>query len=211
MNKTLYRPLLTIIIALAVPIIPFAIIGEIPGERWLSANDNNALLFALSGASLLALDIVLPFPSSIIGTLLGARLGLAPGFFTVWCGLMAGHIVGYLIGRLTLARLHAELPQRPTLLFVFLSRPVPVLAEAMAIASGATSLPFTHYLLACALGDGIYAAVLAATGAALLPGEWFVIGLLLPMLLPVLAWFIWRASQRSSVPKLAAKEETDRG
>ncbi len=198
MNKTLYRPLVAIIIALAVPIIPFAIIGEIPGERWLSANDDNALLFALSGASLLALDIVLPFPSSIIGTLLGARLGLGPGLLTVWCGLMTGHIVGYSLGRLSLARLHAELPARPTLLLVFLSRPVPILAEAMAIASGATALSFSHYLLACTLGNAIYAAVLVATGAALLPGEWFMVGLLLPMLLPVLAWLVWRMSQRMS-------------
>ena len=98
MLKKRYRQSIIIIIALAVPIIPFAIIGEMPGEKWLSASDDGAWLFALTGSSLLVLDIALPLPSSIIGTLLGARLGLVPGFFTILLGLTAGHSLGYLAG-----------------------------------------------------------------------------------------------------------------
>lgn len=162
-----------------------------PGETWLSSNDNNAWLFALTGSSLLALDIVLPLPSSIIGTLLGARLGLLPGFVTTFAGLMVGQLAGYLLGRLLLARADPELPKVPTLMLVFLSRPVPILAEAMAVAAGASSMPFAQFALTCAAGNFIYAAALAANGATLLPDSFTGPALIIPMLLPAITWGLW--------------------
>ena len=192
MLKKRYRQSIIIIIALAVPIIPFVIIGEMPGEKWLSASDDGAWLFALTGSSLLVLDMALPLPSSIIGTLLGARLGLVPGFFTILLGLTTGHSLGYLLGRLTLSRVGAELPETPTLLIVFLSRPVPVLAEAVALAAGASTVPFWRFMSVCLAGNIIYAAVLAANGAMLLPDALLGPGLIIPMLLPVMTWAIWQ-------------------
>lgn len=192
MQSKRYRQFLAIIVALLVPILPFAIIGEMPGEKWLSATDENAWLFGLTGGGLLVGDILLPLPSSIIGTLLGARLGLAPGFAIALAGLTAGHAAGYFLGRLALRRVGADLPEVPTLLIVFLSRPVPVLAEAVAIAAGASRMPFAHYLGVAFAGNVIYAAVLAANGAMLLPDALLGPGLFIPMLLPVIAWALWR-------------------
>ncbi len=207
MNKKLYRQSLVIIVTLLVPIVPFAIIGEMPGEKWLSANDQHALLFAATGGTLLALDIFLPLPSSIIGTLLGARLGLVPGFFTIWAGLTVGHCAGYLLGRLALKPMHAELPEVPTLLVVFLSRPVPILAEAMALAAGASLMPFLHFLGVCLAGNAIYAGVLAGNGAALLPDALIGPGLFIPMLLPVVTWAIWRLAARRQRSAAASELE----
>jgi hypothetical protein len=34
-------------------IVPFAVFGELPGERWLSATDDNALVFGATGTTLL--------------------------------------------------------------------------------------------------------------------------------------------------------------
>ncbi len=192
MNKKVYRQGLLIIIALAVPIIPFAIIGELPGEIWLSSTDENATLFALTGAGLLTLDVALPLPSSIIGTLIGARLGVVPGFMTILLGLTVGNLVGYFVGNIVLRKAGAELPEVPTLLVVFLSRPVPVLAEAMTITSGAARMPLHHFLIASVAGNSIYSLVLAANGSAWLPDDMVVAGLVIPMTLPVLAWLIWR-------------------
>lgn len=207
MQKNLYRQSVTIIVALLVPIIPFAIIGEMPGEKWLSATDENAWLFGLAGGGLLAGDILLPLPSSIIGTLLGARLGLAPGFLVALAGLTAGHAAGYLVGRFALRRIGADLPEVPTLLIVFLSRPVPVLAEAMAIAAGASRMPFAHFLGVTIAGNLVYAGVLAANGAMLLPDALLGPGLFIPMLLPVIAWAIWRWSSRRK-PAAAIPDRT---
>lgn len=196
MQKKLYRHSLIIIVALLVPIVPFAIIGELPGEQWLSARDDGALVFAISGSTILLLDIVLPLPSSIVGTLLSARLGFWAGFAATWLGLTAGHCLGYLLARLALKRVNAQLSEVPTLLVVFLSRPVPILAEAMALAAGASGIPFLHFFVACAAGNFIYAGVLAGNGAALLPDALLGPGLFIPMLLPVIAWLIWQWSSK---------------
>ncbi|NOX68279.1 MAG: VTT domain-containing protein [Gammaproteobacteria bacterium] len=189
------RQSLVIIAALLIPILPFVIIGELPGEKWLSAADDDALLFGLTGSGLLLADILLPVPSSIVGTLLGARLGFLAGFLSVWIGLMGGNVLGYSLARLAMTRLRAwfpVFPTRTTLALVFLSRPVPVIAEAMSLTAGATRMAVLPYLAACAAGNALYALVLAANGATFIPQAWVGPGLVVPMLLPVAAWLIWR-------------------
>lgn len=186
------RTAILIAVALAIPIIPFALIGELPGERWLSATDDSALLFGLTGAGLLALDVLLPIPSSIVGTMLGGRLGLGAGLGWTFLGLTAGNLIGYAVGRLMLRRLGEELPKTPTLVALFLTRPVPVFAEAVTVAAGAGGVRIGRFLAVSMAGNAIYAFVLAANGAALLPARWTGLGLLLPMSLPVAAWLLWR-------------------
>lgn len=201
MNKP-SRMTLIIIITLLIPIVPFAIIGELPGERWLSANDDNAFLFGLSGMTLLAADIFLPIPSSIVGTLLGARLGFVPGWLWCWTGLMLGHIAGYFAGRLMLAKLAPDIPRTPTLILLFVSRPVPVLAEAFTFTAGAEKLNFKTFFLTILAGNGIYSLALAGNGAALLPDAIAGPGVVLPMLLPVAGWLIWRwVEKRDTTPR----------
>jgi len=208
--KTRHRFLLVIVLALLIPIVPFALIGELPGERWLSAADANALSFATTGAGLLASDVLLPVPSSIVGTLMGARLGFAVGGISVWVGLMLGNMIGYGVGRLLPGRLEMDLPRAPTLLLLFLSRPVPVLAEAATIAAGAGRTRALPFLLACAGGNAVYALALAGNGSALLPDAPIGPGLALPMTLPVVAWLVWRwlAKRETAVAHSSA---TDRG
>ena len=181
-----------IVIALLIPIIPFVLIGELPGERWLSAADDDALLFGLTASGLLAMDILLPVPSSIIGTLLGARLGFLPGWLWGWAGLTLGNLIGYFTGRLLLSRFATPLPRTPTLLVLFASRGVPVLAEAVAFTAGAERMKAGTFLLVAAAGNAIYTLVLAGNGAALLPDRLLGPGLIIPMLLPVFAWLLWR-------------------
>jgi uncharacterized membrane protein YdjX (TVP38/TMEM64 family) len=108
--------------ALCIPLAPFFIIGELPGERWLSATDDQARLFALAGAGLLASDILLPIPSSVVGTILGARLGFAAGFLATFAGLMTGQVIAYAASRWLLRKERADLPAAPTLTAIFLSR-----------------------------------------------------------------------------------------
>jgi uncharacterized membrane protein YdjX (TVP38/TMEM64 family) len=190
--SVIQRLTVVIILALLIPVLPFALIGELPGDRWLSATDANAFVFGVTGAGLLAADVLLPIPSSIVGTLLGARLGFAYGFLWTFIGLMAGTLIGYGAGRLVPARWRVDVPSTPSVLLLFVSRPVPVLAEALTLTAGATRLRLAPFLGACAAGNAIYAAVLAGNGAALLPDRLIGPGLALPMALPVIAWLIWR-------------------
>lgn len=181
-----------VLIAVMIPIIPFLAIGELPGERWLSSVDDNALTFALTGAGLLATDVLLPIPSSIVGSMLGARLGFLPGWFWGCIGMTIGNLVGYGAGRLLLSRFGTRLPKAPTLVALFLTRPVPVLAEAMAFTAGAERTRLLPFAMVCAAGNAVYAGVLAMDGAALLHKDITGPGLVLPMALPVVAWLLWR-------------------
>jgi uncharacterized membrane protein YdjX (TVP38/TMEM64 family) len=191
MKKSI-KTTLVVLVALLMPIVPFVIIGELPGERWLSATDENAMAFALLGGGLLAVDVLLPIPSSIVITLLGSRLGFLEGWLSAWLGLTAGHIVGYWIGRLWPSKLAPEFPETPTLFVLFLTRPVPILAEAVAIAAGATRVPFLQAMVVCALGNVIYTGVLAANGAALFDYEIPTAGIIVPLLIPAVGWVAWR-------------------
>jgi uncharacterized membrane protein YdjX (TVP38/TMEM64 family) len=173
-------------------VVPFLVVGELPGERWLSRIDDNALLFAATGSALLAADIALPIPSSLVGTALGARLGFWAGSTSCWLGLMAGNLIGYLVGHLYPQRLVTKLPDAPLDVIVFLSRPIPIIAEAAALAAGANRMSAMSFLTACALGNGIYSIALCANASLWLAGDWKGPALVFPMLLPVIAWLAWR-------------------
>ncbi len=186
------RVLLVFLCTLFLPIIPYAIIGELPGEQWLLSSGSDAFTFGATGAFLLALDLLLPIPSSIIGTLLGGRLGFGLGLACTWLGLCVGQLAGYALGRLWPSRLSAEVPLAPGVALVFLSRPVPVFAEAVAVAAGATRLPWPAYVASMGLGNALYAAGLAGNGALLLPEGLTGPGLVLPMAVPALAYLAYR-------------------
>jgi uncharacterized membrane protein YdjX (TVP38/TMEM64 family) len=181
-----------------VPLVPFAIIGELPGERYLQASGQSALAFGLAGAGLLACDVLLPIPSSLLGALLGARLGFVPGTAWAFVGLAIGHAIGYAIGRLVPSRKGAALDHAPTFALVLLTRPVPVLAEAVAITAGALRVPFVRYAPPMLLGNLLYAAAMAGNGAALLPSGLAGPGLVLPLAVPVLGWLGFVAYQKRS-------------
>lgn len=191
MPMGLRRALYVLLLAAALPLVPFLLIGELPGERWLAAAGEQGVWFGASGAALLALDVLLPIPSSILGAMLGGRLGFAVGFVWAFTGLCVGQLLGYGLGRLLPNRWASELPAAPSVALVFLSRPVPVLAEAVAVASGVERVPLPRFLAAGAAGNALYAAAMAGNGAALLPEGLAGPGLIGPMLLPVVAYWVW--------------------
>ena len=90
------------------------------------------------------------------------------------------------------------------LIILILSRPVPILAEAVAIAAGATRTPIMRTVAACATGNLIYAGILAADGAALLATGWTGPGIILPLLVPVAGWLLWRWWARKGQQKAIA-------
>lgn len=190
------KPAAVVVATLCIPLIPFLVVGELPGQRWLESGGASGVGVGATGALLLATDVLLPMPSSIVGTLLGARLGVLAGFAWAWAGLVLGHMIGFALGRMWPARFAPTVAYAPTALAVFLSRPVPVFAEAVAIAAGATRLPMRVYAPWCVAGDAVYALVLAANGAQFLPQNMAWWAWLLPMALPVVSWLAWRAWQQ---------------
>lgn len=139
-----------LLIALPALLLPEALITVPPFE------DSAAIFSAV--VALLALDIFLPVPSSVISTSAGATLGVTMGTLASWLGMTVGCSAGYLVGKL--AR-HTLLPKLMTpaetsraeilatrfgFYFVLLARPVPILAELCVFYAGSTRLNFWTFL-----------------------------------------------------------------
>jgi uncharacterized membrane protein YdjX (TVP38/TMEM64 family) len=146
--------------------------------------------------ALLALDVFLPVPSSIVSTAAGVLLGVLQGTAVVWGGMMTACVLGYVAGvrAIGLARWIAgagnlqradDLMRRYGNLAIVMCRPVPVLAEASVIFAGIVRVPFRPFVwltamsnLGIALGYAAFGAfsmrldsfLVAFVGALLLPG-----------------------------------------
>jgi uncharacterized membrane protein YdjX (TVP38/TMEM64 family) len=168
---------------------------EMPVHQWSRALlDRRPPWWGISG--LLAADVVLPVPSSLVSTASGMLLGFWSGAAASWIGMMAGCLGGYWIGaragRAAASRLvgTSELERVASASrrfgdgMVVLFRAVPVLAEASVLFAGAVRMPLARFLVVSGLSNlGIsiaYAAVgvwsaevssflLAFGGAVLLP------------------------------------------
>jgi uncharacterized membrane protein YdjX (TVP38/TMEM64 family) len=140
-----------VVALLALIIVPFALLGATL-ERWVADHLWNAgapLFAAVLGAGLLAADVFLPIPSSLVATGLGALLGAPLGTMVGTVGLTAGCVLGYATGALARTAFLEELISGRDLQRVsywlakygvtalILCRAVPVLAEASVIVAGA--------------------------------------------------------------------------
>ena len=142
----------------------------------IASGEASTSLAALAIGGLLALDVFLPVPSSIVSTAAGVLLGVWLGAAVVWIGMMAGCLVGYFVGERSaplaqrlvgpagLARA-AELADRYGAWAVVLCRPVPVLAEATVVFAGLVRAPLGRFLFVTAASNLGIAVGYAAIGA----------------------------------------------
>ena len=161
---------------LAIVILPFIFWGDQVEALTLALMNQRENLVSLVIAAL-ALDVLLPIPSSMVGTLAGAALGLIWGAMAIWVGLTLGCILAYVLGqklgRPALDQLVGAEARKRTgykvnehaALYLTLFRVVPVLAEASVLSAGALSLPFARFLIITALANVPVAVVYAAIGA----------------------------------------------
>ncbi|MFM9011733.1 MAG: VTT domain-containing protein [Planctomycetota bacterium] len=163
MTRTSRLLLALIAAAIAVPLLPWLLWGarlDHAVAEWLDPPPPAPLL-AVAEVGILAADILLPVPSSLVTTLGGASLGVVTGTVCGWLGMTLGSLAGWLLGRGCARRGVAALDAdaRATLasrerqfgpLVVVLTRPLPILAEAAALLAGAAAMPLTSFLAASA-------------------------------------------------------------
>lgn len=131
---------------------------------------------ALAGVGLLIADVVLPVPSSLVMIANGALFGVAAGSALSLAGSLGAALAGFALGRRGSAFVARFLPEderrRASSLFtrwgdlaIVLSRPVPILAETVAVLAGASPLGWGRMAAAALAGSLPAAVVYAVTGA----------------------------------------------
>jgi len=168
-----------VVLALALGIIaPFVLWGDAV-EAWVGAwiSDRHATastVLVLGG--LLASDVLLPIPSSVVAVAAGMRLGFGVAVATIAVGSTLGCLVGWglgrWLGRAGLRRVVGEnalarfdvLVQRYGVGALLLARSVPVLAEASVIAAGAGRFGPSRALGWTAAANLVVAVIYAGAG-----------------------------------------------
>jgi uncharacterized membrane protein YdjX (TVP38/TMEM64 family) len=165
--RSLIRPLLVIALALLVPIVPFLSFGDALQAKitgWFDPPPPPATTILVT-VSVLASDILLPVPSSLVSTLAGAQLGMLVGTLVSCLGMTLGAVMGFYLGRRWGRPLAERLSsvddlQRMDRLgvrygggIVAATRALPVLAEAAVLLVGATGLAWRQFLPAVILSN----------------------------------------------------------
>ena len=200
------RWLLVGVSMIAMVVVPFVLLEE-PVLRITDLSMTNTHQWALAGlvVVLLASDVFLPVPSSLVGTSAGFLLGYSAGFLATWLGLTLGCVLGYWFGRIAgralVSRLvsEAELSRAEALFIRFgviallICRAVPVMAEVSVIFAGISRMPLRKFGLAVAGSNTGISAAYAAVGYFAMTINSFWLGLLGAIVLPATAAFLAKA------------------
>jgi uncharacterized membrane protein YdjX (TVP38/TMEM64 family) len=200
----------------AIILIPFIFFGS-QLETWTenfvhSATGYPGWIAAVLG-SLLAVDILLPLPSSLISTAAGFLLGLVRGTLTSWAGMTASCIIGFwlgkkygrsaaskIVGESELERLEA-LSRRVGNWVIVIARPVPVLAEASVLFAGISKMPIGQFLLLTTLSNLGISAVYAVVGALSANANSFLLAFAGSIFIPLVAMLLSKARRGKRSPE----------
>jgi len=191
----------TLAVALAAAIlVPYFVFGE-QLEAWTAGflDGSGAPPWVIAGVvvGLLAVDVLAPVPSSIVGTAAGYALGFGFGTLSAFAGLTVCCLVGYGIGAVVgrPATRHFVGPGEAERLergaarwgdwMLVICRPVPVLAEASVVVAGVARKRFARFFLLTALANLGIAAAYAAVGALSASVNSFLLALAGSILLPL--------------------------
>ena len=142
-------------------------------DPWL---ERGGWIAALVGLALLTGDVLLPVPSTLVMVANGALFGVVIGTALSLVGSLGAGLVGFGLGRRSgalVARLVPEEEQRRANnllerwgdLAIVVTRPVPIVAETVAVLAGTSQLTWRRMTLAT-LGGALPASLLyAVTGA----------------------------------------------
>jgi len=208
----MFRWILLIAVALAVPILPFLIFGdsaESQISRWLDLSESPGTAAALV-IGLLAGDIFLPVPSSLVNTFAGKALGFWLGTAASWCGMTVGASLAYwlvrCLGRPLARRLSSEeelarmdvLADRHGIAILILARPVPVLAEASVLVMGTMQIGWWRFFAAVGLSNFGIAAAYAILGDRVQLPIAVAAAFAVPLLVAAVARWFWPATKEGS-------------
>lgn len=144
------------------------------GTEWIQEHAWTSAVVILNG--LLIGDVLLPIPSSLLMVANGALMGTAAGSLATIASTLLGGALAFWLGRRgapwLMARISEEERARADRFFrrwgamaVLVSRPVPIIAETIAILAGTTPMGWGRFLTSVLLGNLPPAILYAFAGA----------------------------------------------
>lgn len=199
------RWLILVGLMFALVIIPF-LIFEKQFEQlgtWLAEGHASGWASAATIGALLALDVFLPVPSSIVSTGAGVLLGFWRGAVVIWIGMTLGCVIGYafgaraagaarrLVGDDGLGRA-ATVMDRYGAWALVVCRPIPVLAESSVVFAGLVRTPIGAFTWLTTLSNLGIAMAYAAVGAFSMRVQSFLLTFIAALALPGIAMLAGR-------------------
>lgn len=210
------KPLLLVALVLAIPIVPFLVFGEAL-QQWIEAwmdPPPDRLTIAAMITCVMATDVFLPIPSSVLSTYAGAQLGVALGTAATWLGMTVGAVLGFGLAR-RLGRPLAERLADPDLLagmeqwtdrlgptVLVVCRAVPVVAEASVLVTGAIGLEWRRFLPVVVASNLGIALAYSAFGQVAERHDWLPVALAVSVAIPLAVTALLRR-------RLAAATDSD--
>ena len=147
---------------------------------WMNSAQTNSggVTAALIGVGLLIADVLLPVPSSLVMVAHGALFGVWIGTLLSLAGSVGAALFGFAIGRRGEGALNKfvtdeeraradDLLGRWGVMAIVVTRPIPIVAETVAIVAGTSSLGWGRVAIASLAGSVPAALLYAITGAAI--------------------------------------------
>jgi 3-dehydroquinate synthase len=202
-----YRVVFTLITVMVVIVVVF-LLFEQQSTQWITSvaqslsSTSGRWVLALFLIAVLALDIVLPIPSSIVAVVAATTLGLWAGALVIWLGLMLSCCCGYLIGSGSAHYVLQKYAGKDDLVkanrlsnkigagTLVALRGVPVLAETSVIAAGLVRYPWWSFISICALANAGLALAYGYVGAQAGAKDSFLLVVLGSIAVPALAWLL---------------------
>lgn len=168
-----------------------------------------ALFAAGAGILLLTLDVVLPVPSSVIMLANGALFGIGGGTLLSLAGAMVGFVLAVSIGRRGGRLLHKistpeemaaadRLFRRWGTAAIIVSRPLPILAETIALFAGASSMDWQRLVVAAVAGLIPTCLAYATAGAVAMSFDNLALIFFVTCAVAVIGWLIDRRIRRTA-------------
>ncbi|MCA9090071.1 MAG: VTT domain-containing protein [Planctomycetaceae bacterium] len=206
------RVLLILVAVLAVPCVPFLLLGDAFEQSvaaWATQFTSPVALF-WSVVTVLSVDILLPVPSSAVSTFAGAKLGVIAATAASMLGMTIGACLGFLLSRWAgpsllpwLAKSEdvdrlRQFQHRWSLWLLLITRPLPILAEACVVLLGSLRMPWNQFLPIVLLSHFVIALLYALLGAWAATAQATTWALLGSVVIPLLLTVIVRASLSTS-------------
>ena len=133
-------------------------------------------LAGVTGVALLIVDVVLPVPASLVMIAHGAIFGLWVGMLLSLIGGVGAGLFAFFLGRRSSPLVKRIVPveeqvrgnavlQRWGVIAIIATRPIPMIAETVAILAGASTMTWRQVLVATLVGTAPAAMLYALAGA----------------------------------------------